>query len=252
MARHTVIRLLEQPTRIRILRDHSATDFEPLALEDFSDETQFTDRVEGEPTDTSNHITPPQEEPRFTLEQVQEEVQAAYDRGFAEGQDVASAVLETELRTLTERVRSIDSFITELQHQYADAVERSERIALDLAITIARAILRYEADRSIECVLSQARAVLEQYHGKDAVAIRLNPADYHEVEAAGNPIVISSESRSITVVADPSVERGGCILDTALGQFDAQLTTQLERARSIISEQIGSHSAPLDELSNAV
>ncbi len=252
MATHTVIRLLEQPTRIRILRDHSTTDIEPLALEDFSDETQFTDRVEEVPTDKSVHITLPQEEPRVTLEQVQEEVQAAYDRGFAEGQDVASAVLETELRTLTERVRSIDSVVTELQRQYADAVERSERLALDLAITIARAILRYESDRSIDCVLSQARAVLEQYHGKDAVTIRLNPADYHALEAAGNPIVNSNESRSITVVSDPSVERGGCILDTALGQFDAQLTTQLERARSIISEQIGSQSPSLDERSNAV
>ncbi len=244
--------LFEPPTRIRILRDYHARDVEPLALEDFSDETPLEDRPEDSLPEGSESVAPPQQEPLFTIEQVQHEVQTAYDRGFSEGQEVATAVLETELRALTERVRSLDSAILELQRQYAQAIERTEHVALDLAATIARAILRIEAERSIECVVAQAQAALAQYHGKDAVTVRLHPADYNALEKAGNPLVSGHDSRPIKFVADPAVEEGGCILETALGSFDAQLSKQLERARSIIAEHLRTPPPSPDEQSNAV
>lgn len=248
----TRITLFEPPARIRILRDDHAHDVEPLALEDFSDDTPLQDRSAGLSPDEPTTIAAPQQEPLFTVEQVQQEVQAAYDRGFAEGQDVATAILETELRALTERVHSLDSAILELQRQYAEAIERTEHTAVGLAVTIARAILRIEAERSIQCVVAQAQAALTQYHGKDTVTIRLHPADYHALEVAGNPLVRASDSRPIMLVADPAVEQGGCILETALGSFDAQLATQLERAHAIVIEQLRMPSPSPEEQSNAV
>lgn len=82
--------------------------------------------------------------------------------------------------------------------------------------------------------------------------IRLHPADFQALEKAGNPLVSTGESRTITLVADPAVELGGCILETALGTFDAQLATQLERARSIIAEQLHTPPPSPEEQSNAV
>ncbi|MCS7000128.1 MAG: FliH/SctL family protein [Bacteroidota bacterium] len=236
MATRITIPLYRPPARIRILRDAALPQVEPLALEDFA-EPLYTDAPE--PKDATEHSTVelPAEEPHFTIEQVQQEVQAAYERGFAEGQEVASAVLETELRTLTERVRSLDAVILNLQQQYAEAIRQIEPTVLDLAITIARAILGYEAEQSIACVVAQARAALEQYHGNDAVTIRLHPEDLATLEKAGNPLAAHSSSSSITLVADSSVEQGGCIVETALGTFDAQLRTQLKRARELLSKQ---------------
>ncbi|GIV55678.1 MAG: hypothetical protein KatS3mg040_0446 [Candidatus Kapaibacterium sp.] len=57
---------------------------------------------------------------------------------------------------------------------------------------------------------------------------------------------------SITLVADPAVEPGGCILETALGTFNAQLATQLERARAIIAEQLRTPPPSPEKQSNAV
>jgi flagellar biosynthesis/type III secretory pathway protein FliH len=244
--------LVRKPARIQILSNTQARDVEPLALEDFADDTPISDQPES--TQPPTESTPlPDRDPVFTLEQVQQEVQAAYDRGFAEGQEVATAVLQTEINTMTERVRNLGSVIEQLQQQYAQAIASIDRVALDLGVTIARAILGYEADRTVECVVAQARAALAQYHGKDAVRIRLHPQSLEALEKAGNPLAMDTNAQhSITLVADPSVEPGGCILETALGMFDAQLSTQLERARQLVAAQLRDTSLSADEQSTAV
>lgn len=252
MTTQITIPLYHKLTHIHIVRETEPEDIEPFALEDFNNNSLFTDQ----PTTTEESKNPqpevPPHEPVFTVEQVQQEVQAAYDRGFAEGQEVASAVLETELRSLTERIRNLDGAILELHRQYAEAIAQVDRTALDLAVTIANAILGYEAQRSIECVLAQAQAALAQYHGKDAVTIRLHPTSLQALKDAGNPLATSSSSPTIRLVADPTVEVGGCILETALGTFDAQLRTQLENARRMLAEQLLQPSPSPDDTSNAV
>lgn len=248
MTTRIVVPLYRVPARVRVLRDRQPIETEPLALEDFSSDEPIADRDE-QPHEAPATVEVPPSEPTFTIEQVQQEVQAAYERGFAEGQEVASAILETELRTTTERVRNLSDAIVHLQTQYAEAIARSEAIALDLAVTIARAILGYEAEHSAECILAQARSALEQYHGKDAVTIRLHPDSLRLLQEVGNPITAEHSSQSIAFVADSSVEPGGCILETALGTFDAQLSTQLARARQLLERhQSRSHS---DEVSDA-
>lgn len=253
MSEYVRVRLHTKPTRIRILPSTDSLDIEPLALEDFRDDTPITDQPSSESPAPETPADPtPAEEPRFTIEQVQQEVQTAYDRGFADGQNVATAILETEVNTLTERLRNLDSAIVELQRQYADAIAQTERVALDLAITIARTILGYEAQQSERCVLEQARAALEQYHGKDAVTIRVHPSSLEALQRAGNQLATGTGMQSITLVADPTVEPGSCILETALGTFDAQLSTQLQRARTLLAMQMtGAPSSP-EEQSNAV
>lgn len=252
MTTRITIPLYRTLTHIRVVRDRTSHQVEPFALEDFTNEELFADQ----PTPAQERSEPspaiPEHEPLYTIEQVQQEVQAAYDRGFSEGQEVASAVLETELRSLTERVRNLDAMMLELQRQYAEAIAQIDRTALDLAVTIARAILGYEAQRSIECVLVQARAALAQYHGKDAVTIRLHPTSLEALKDAGNSLVTNSSSPAITLVPDPTVEPGGCILETALGTFDAQLRTQLENARRMLAEQLLQPSPSPDDSSNAV
>lgn len=247
---HLTVPLFRKPTKIQILRSDELQPVEPLALEDFSEDTLFSDQPE--PSAERESPPLPDESPTFTLEQVQQEVQAAYDRGFADGQEVASAVLQTEINTLTERLRNLDGAIRALQQQYAEAIASLEPVAFDLAVTIAEAILGYEAQRSLECVLAQARAALEQYHGKDAVRIRLHPSSLEALEQAGNPLVREAAQQDITLVADPSIEPGGCVLETAIGTFDAQLKTQLERARHLLASQILGISRSPDEQSTAV
>jgi len=44
----------------------------------------------------------------------------------------------------------------------------------------------------------------------------------------------SAENRRIEVVADPSVEPGGCLLDTPTGRVDALLSTALARAAEVL------------------
>ncbi|MCX7930594.1 MAG: FliH/SctL family protein [Chlorobi bacterium] len=254
MSVRITVPLGEKITRVRILRASETFNLEPLALEDFSDTEFIGDRPDPSPAGQNTPAAEvPTEPPLFTIEQVQEEVQTAYDRGFADGQDVASAVLHTEINTLTERLREFDAIVTALQQQYAAAIAQIEHVALDAAVAIARVIVGAEAERGTECVTTQIRAAMAQYHGKDAVTIRLHPTSLEALNAAGSTVALGTEhSRSITLVADSTVEPGGCILETALGTFDAQLRTQLERARQLLADQLQTISPTPEEQSNAI
>ncbi len=41
----------------------------------------------------------------------------------------------------------------------------------------------------------------------------------------------------LSVRADRRVERGGCVLSTAAGEIDAEISAQLERAAKVVAER---------------
>lgn len=120
----------------------------------------------------------------------------------------------------------------------ADAFRRKEAVSLaevedvvaDLALGVARAVLARE---------------LEVTHnpGRDAVvrALALAPDDcpatarLHPDDAAAlGPLEGLAAGRALVVVADPAVERGGCVVDAAGRQVDAQLGPALERVAAAL------------------
>ena len=102
------------------------------------------------------------------------------------------------------------------------AVATEQRAATDqavlvrLAVRIAEKILARQLALAPEMVADVARAALATARARDRIALRVHPEDVAAVAALG-----------VATVPDATVPRGGCVVETDLGRFDARLDVQL-------------------------
>lgn len=111
---------------------------------------------------------------------------------------------------------------------------------VELALAIARRIVRREvhSDREVVVrVLSEALARLER---ASRVRVRLNPEDMRSARAgtarARQPLTNVS---GLELVADPEVPQGGCIVETPSGSIDATIETQFAEMEKVMAHASG-------------
>lgn len=111
----------------------------------------------------------------------------------------------------------------------ADAERRAaagEDVLVRLAVRIAEKILRRQLDLAPEAVRDVARAALAAARARADLRLHVHPDDAALVAPLG-----------VTVVADGTVARGGCVVETDLGRFDARLETQLAAIERALAGQ---------------
>ena len=104
---------------------------------------------------------------------------------------------------------------------------------LELALAIAREIIHHEvtADPTvIEQTLAQA---LQNLHFATKIVARLHPDDLAHLQE--HQAAWQQQAAQLEFIADPSIERGGCRLDSDRGGFDATLQTQLATLREALA-----------------
>lgn len=233
----------DAPARSSVLRGGSATTARAARLDSDLRSTPFAPAHAVDPRLTDPHLQAV----------VAQAVQVASEQGRAEGyavgyaQGQAAAAVEAaaaEGRRETSRrsaetaaqarlaavVQVLESATSALAHREAVAVAEVEDVVASLALEVARAVLDRELavaeDPGREAL---ARALALAPDGTPAV-VRLHPQDVGLLQAAD----LDLSGRALQVVADPAVERGGCVVDTAGRRIDAQLTPALARVAAVL------------------
>jgi flagellar assembly protein FliH len=165
-----------------------------------------------------------------------ERLEAARSAGYKEGYEAAR--LELSAGTEAERSERLEKLAHDLARAAADTARAREELlaeaeaeAVQLAFELAESIVQRELVLS-ESLSSEAirRAFALVPRGEDLI-VRLHPGDVIDV---GELSMLVPES-SVKVVADPSIEEGGCVVSAGPCQIDAQIGPALERARALIS-----------------
>ena len=158
------------------------------------------------------------------------EVAATEARAVAQAQAQASAAAE---RDRDDRVRAaldvLDRLAAALQAREAVAVHEVEGVVTDLALQISAAVLTRELALSADPGRDALARALALAPHDAAVTARLHPTD-----AASLAGVDSFAGRPLQVVADPAVEPGGCVVDTAGRRIDAQVGPALARVAAAL------------------
>jgi flagellar assembly protein FliH len=124
----------------------------------------------------------------------------------------------------------------------ADALREREAVSMseiepqivELALGIARTVLDRELAVSKNPGREAVVRALSLAPADGAVSIRLHPDD----AAALGAVHELAGTRSLTVVADPTVERGGCIAEGAGRQVDTQVGSALNRVADVLQGQL--------------
>lgn len=149
-------------------------------------------------------------------------VREAREEGRREGESSARRDYETELEGLRARlVRSIEALAA-----YRPRLrQQAERQVVELALAVARRILRREVTVDPEAVGGLVRSALDNLSLREVLSVRCHPSFAAPIQAGlerlGAPVAIRVES-------DPCLEAGGVVIETNHGVLDASVNVQLE------------------------
>lgn len=146
---------------------------------------------------------------------------AAYESGFRQGE---MAGLESAEKKVAPLMKRYADAVLEIAKLKPAVYARVERDVVKLALEVAKKIVHREVNVDREIVQTLIKVALSHIAIKSPVTIRLHPADYNFVlEQRTASVPLGESGLDITLLADKSIERGGCLIATECGDIDARI-----------------------------
>jgi flagellar assembly protein FliH len=166
--------------------------------------------------------------------------QAGYIAGYERGIEAAAAQIHIEVArhraaaaNLEAAARVLHAAREELAKRDAVALRDIEQDVVTLATALAEAILCRELRATDDAVKDAVMRATALAPDRGTPIVRLHPDDAMSVGGISADDTIDWRSR-ITIVVDPSIEPGGCVVDVGACRIDAQIGSAIERMRSAL------------------
>ncbi|MCX7612544.1 MAG: flagellar assembly protein FliH [Ignavibacterium sp.] len=149
-------------------------------------------------------------------------------KGFKEGQKEAINRLQKDYNEKLKEVFSIlDSIQSKIDNQIKEQYHRLEEFVINLSFQIAEKIIRREIQKESP-VIKVIEESLKKLTSANEITVKLNPLDMNLIETNSASIARNINSSKIRFEADESVERGGCFIETEIGNADGRIKSQIE------------------------
>jgi flagellar assembly protein FliH len=158
----------------------------------------------------------------------------AYERGYADGHAKGYGEGRAEVERLVE---SLHSIITKAIEKRNEIIEEAETQIINLVLLIVKKVIKVISENQKNVVINNVVQALRKLKSRGDVVIRVNLADLELTSEHVKDFMKMVENvKSITVLEDSSVDRGGCIIETDFGQIDARISSQLHEIEERILE----------------
>lgn len=160
----------------------------------------------------------------------------AYEKGFAQGEKDG---MDFGLKRLETILQQFQKILGEVQTQRKNLWAQQERDLVQLVSTILRKLLRREIPCPEEVITGTLREAFQLAEECKPIQVHLHPQDYDYLRNQPDRFPLPTggkESGEIRLLSDPSIHRGGCLLETAYGDIDATMEGQLEEILSTFWE----------------
>ena len=104
-----------------------------------------------------------------------------------------------------------------------------EKEVVELALAIARQVICREVTMDREIVVCVAREALAKVGDSGIIKIKMSTADLQFINETRHQLSsLISNIDDVTLEAEESIQSGGCIIETDLGEIDARIEKQLQ------------------------
>ena len=160
------------------------------------------------------------------------ELRRAFETGFAEGKASRDAELTVLHATVRESLEHLARFRGDLRQRY-------ERELLQVALGVARKVVRQEVADHPERWLEMIRAAIARAVDREQVTVRVPPTLAAFLRDADPPLRTTiADVKVLEIVEDPSLPDGSCLLETRFGEVDVGLESQLDACeRALLGTQ---------------
>lgn len=165
--------------------------------------------------------------PSVTRERLAEIERQAHTEGYAAGLKRGEA---DAARQVGAAIGKLAVTVQDIAKLRPGILERAERELVRLAVAIAERVVRRTVELDPDVLLVIARVAMDRLGEQAAATIHLHPADCEAVMRQG-----LDGARTMQLVADASVARGGCIVKSPFGEIDAGIEAQVrELSRELL------------------
>ena len=162
--------------------------------------------------------------------------QEAREKGYAEGHEEGYKKGSEEVGRLVEQLHTI---ITKAIDKRNQIIEDSETQLINMVLLIANKVIKVISENQKNVVINNVIQALRKLKSRGDVVIRVNLADLQLTTDHTRDFMDRIENvRSITVLEDSSVDKGGCIIETDFGQIDARISSQLKDIEERVLEMM--------------
>ena len=160
----------------------------------------------------------------------------ARSTGYEEGREEGWKEGRAEAERLIERLHKVlDASIQKRQ----EIIDEAETQLIDLVLLVSRKVVKVISENQKNVVINNIVQALRKLKSRGDVAIRVNLADLDlTTEHVKDFIRMAENVKSITILEDSSVDRGGAVIETDFGQIDARISSQLREIEEKILELV--------------
>lgn len=167
---------------------------------------------------------------------------AAYDegkeKGYHEGHDDGYQAVKNEMAdAIREASEKAERILGLAENEAKNSILKSENKIVQIAMAIADKIIPQHVIDIPQIVLPLVKTALEKVRDQNEIVIKVSPDDYEIVLMAKSEFqsMLDSDSQ-LTISADATLSNGNCIVESANGNVDARLSTQIETVKKAIQE----------------
>lgn len=161
-----------------------------------------------------------------------------HKRGYEEGYQQASNDLERDYSSKLYRkyeevynvLQSHDEHLLELERLF-------EKVVIQTAFELSEKILKREIENKT-IINENIKIAISKIIGANEVRLKLNPQDLNEMSEASKNLIHTSSFHKISIEGEARIERGGCLIETEIGNVDGRISTQLKELKVKLEENI--------------
>lgn len=156
---------------------------------------------------------------RATAER-EKEKQGGYNDGYQEG------------------LAQVTELLAKARVDYDQMIQNARQDMLNLAFRIAEKIIGKKLEMDQTIIIDIAKQALQTVRQSKQITIRVNPDDAKLMREQQDAMADAmGHGRIIDIAEDVKIARGGCIIESEFGTVEAQLQTQLERLKKVLTER---------------
>ncbi|MBF0302471.1 MAG: hypothetical protein HQK73_05480 [Desulfamplus sp.] len=153
--------------------------------------------------------------------------QDGYDAGFQKGEEDGKLVGDAKA---LEIITSLEDILHKAEQSWQNSIRTHESKILSMICKIAEKIVfaKVELDEGIvkESILNALATMPEP----EDIVLNISPDDYDYVEMIKDDFFAGVKSlKSVSVISNPSVARGGCKIESSKGNVETDIKTRLEQ-----------------------
>jgi flagellar assembly protein FliH len=159
----------------------------------------------------------------------------AYRAGFKQGEEAGREAMRAPFALA---LASFQRAAEDILHLRAQVLRLAEEDVITLAFHFARKVIQQEALNNREVLSTTLQRALDCLIDRDNIVVRVNPTDLQQaLELQADLLNLRSGIKALTIQADATIGRGGCVVESTFGEIDARLEAQIEEVEQRFREQ---------------